>query len=61
MLDIPQNLLDEIKISCNHEHKIFYVSSLDFDLNSYSFKPCYYILSRIYLDPLNLTTLQSLG
>lgn len=61
MLDLPQTLLHEIKISCNHEHTIFFVSSLDFDLNTYSFKPCYYILSRIYLDPLKLTTLQSLG
>ena len=61
MLDLPQTLLHEIKISCNHEHKKFCVSSLDSDLNAYNFKPCYYILSRIYLYTLNLTTLQSLG
>ena len=61
ILYLPQTLLHEIKISCNHEHKIFFVLSLDSDLNAYSFKPCYCILSRIYLDPLNITTLQSLG
>lgn len=61
MLDLPQTLLHEIKISCNHEHKKFSVSSLDSDLNAYSFKPCYYILSRIYLDPLKFKTLQRLG
>lgn len=61
MLDLPQTLLHEIKISCNHEHKIFSVSSLDSDLNAYSFKPCYYILSTIYLDLLNLTNIQILG
>ena len=38
MLDLPQTLLHEIKISCN----------LDYDLNDYIFKPCYYILSIIY-------------
>ena len=61
MLDLPQTLLHEIKISCNHEHKIFYVSSLDSNLNDYNFNPCYNILSIIYIDPLNLTTLQILG
>ena len=60
MLDLPQTLLHEIKISCNNEHKIFYVSSLHSDINAYNFKPCYSILSRIYLDPLNITTLQGL-
>lgn len=55
MLDLPQTLLHEIKISYNHEYKIFSMSSLDSNLNAYNFKPCYYILSKIYLDPLNLT------
>lgn len=61
ILDLRQTLLHEIKISCNHEHKIFYFSSLDFGLNAYNFKPCYYTLGRIYLDSLNLTTSQILG
>lgn len=56
MLYLSQTFLHEIKNSCNHDHKIIYVSPVHLDLNAYIFKPSYYILSRIYIDPLILTT-----